>query len=52
MKEARRNKKHGKRYKEEKPGHSIFGKISFPVVFALGLGLITPYCVYCDVAEI
>jgi len=36
-------KKHGKRYKEEKPGRSVFGKTSFQVLFALGLGLITLY---------
>jgi len=58
---------HIKRYKEEKAGRSVFGKTSFSVLFALGLGLITPYalgvlilkflpnipyCVYSFVAKI
>jgi len=43
VKEALRKRKHGKRYKEEKPGRSIFGKTTFPVLFALGLGFITTY---------
>jgi len=30
-------------YKEEKPGRSVFGKTSFPVLFALDLELITCY---------
>jgi len=42
VKEARPKRKHGKRYKEEKSGRSVFRKTSFPVLFALGLGLITP----------
>ena len=29
-----------RRYREEKPGHFVFGK---PVIFTLGLGLTTPY---------
>jgi len=29
-----------RRYEEEKPGHLVFGK---PILFALGLGLTTPY---------
>jgi len=40
---TRPKRKHEKGYKEEKPGRSLFGKTSFPVLFALGLGLITPY---------
>jgi len=32
-----------KKYKEESPGRSVFGKTSFPVLFALGLGIITLY---------
>jgi len=43
VKEACPKRKHMKRYKEEKPGRSIFGKTSFPVLFALGLGIIMPY---------
>jgi len=43
VKEARPKRKPGKRYKQEKPGRSIFGKTSFPVLFALSLGFITPY---------
>jgi len=31
------------RYREEKPGYFVFEKTSFPILFALGLGLITPY---------
>jgi len=33
VKEARPKRKHKKRYKEEKPGRSVFGKTSFPVLF-------------------
>jgi len=43
VKEARQKLKHRKRYKEENPGRSVFGKTSFPVLFALSLGLIMPY---------
>jgi len=43
VKEARPKREHGKIYKEEKPGRSIFGKTSFPVLFPLGPGLITRY---------
>jgi len=43
IKKACPKRKHKKRYKEEKTGHSVFGKTSFPVLFALGLGIITPY---------
>jgi len=43
VKEARPKRKHEKKYKEEKQIHSVFEKTSFPVLFALGLGLITPY---------
>jgi len=43
VKEARPKRKHRKRYKEEKSRRSVLGKINFPVLFALGLGLITPY---------
>jgi len=42
-KEARLKRKHRKRYKEEKPERSVFGKTSFPILFVLCLGLITPY---------
>jgi len=41
--EARPKIKHRKRYKEEKSGYYVFGKTSFFVLFALGLGIITPY---------
>jgi len=40
---ARPKRKHRKRYKEEKQGRSVFRKTSFQILFALGLGLITPY---------
>ena len=43
VKETCPKRKQRKRYKEEKRGRSIFGKTSFLVLFALGLGLITPY---------
>jgi len=43
VEEARPKRKHKKRYNEENPGHSVLGKTSFPVLFALGLGHITPY---------
>jgi len=43
VKEPRPKRKIGKRIKEEKLGHSVFGKTSFPILFALGLGLVTPY---------
>jgi len=43
IKEACQKRKHKKIYKEVKSEHSVFGKISFPVLFALGWGLITPY---------
>ena len=43
FKEVRPKWKHRKRYKEEKPRHFVFWKISFPVLFTLGLGLITSY---------
>ena len=41
--DARPKRKHKKRYKEEKPGHFVFGKTSFPVSFAINPGLISPY---------
>jgi len=43
VEEARPKRKHGKGYKKEKPGCSVFGKTSFPVMFALGLGFISHY---------
>jgi len=43
VKEARPKRKHKKRYKEERAGCFVFEKTSFPVLFALGLGIITPY---------
>jgi len=43
VKEARQKRKHRKRYKEENPGRSAFRKMSFAVLLALGLGIITPY---------
>ena len=36
-------KENTKKYKEEKAGCSVFGKTSFPFLFSLGQGLITPY---------
>jgi len=41
--DARPKKKSRKRYKVEKLGRFVFGKTSFPVFFAFGMGLITPY---------
>jgi len=43
VKKACPKRKHGKRYKEEKQGRSVFEKTCFPVLFALALGFITPY---------
>jgi len=43
VKEACPKRKHRKRYKEEKPIRSIFGKTSFALLFALGLEIITPF---------
>jgi len=41
--EARRKRKHKKRYKEEKPGRSVLGKSCLQILFPLGPGLIMPY---------
>ena len=43
VKDACSKWKHRKRYKAEKPERSIFEKTSFPVLFAIGLRVITPY---------
>jgi len=40
VKEARPKTKHKKIYKEEEPGRFVFRKNGFPVLVALGLGLI------------
>jgi len=43
VKEARQKRKDRKRYNKENQGRSALRKTSFPVLFALGLGIITPY---------